>query len=294
MRRRSPALFLAGLVCSLPNAVSLAQQRSFTSGTVAVRVDVLVTNGREPVAGLTPQDFELRDNGVPQRVDVLQTEEMPINVVLAFDTSSSTAGRRLADLIASSDALLDNLRPDDRVTLTTFSHSVTVRIPLTTDLAAVRSAVHHIVPSGQTSILDGAYVALMLSLTQAGRSLVIVCSDGYDTSSSLAPDEILDSAKRTNAVVYGVTAAAQRRHSPLGDLAVATGGDVILTRSSDELHVAFQEILRSFRSRYVLVYSPQQVAASGLHRLDVRVKRRGLTVKARSSYVGIGASDPLR
>ncbi len=74
-----------------------ARQSLFRATTLGVRVDVLVTDGKKPVAGLTGRDFEVRDNGVLQAVEVVDAAEVPLNVVLALDTSGSTAGARRAD-----------------------------------------------------------------------------------------------------------------------------------------------------------------------------------------------------
>ena len=276
-----PAVLLSGSLLS-------SQQRSFSSTTLGVRVDVLVTDGRNPVGGLTARDFELRDNGVLQRIEVVDSSDVPINAVLALDTSASIAGQRQADLVAATQALLDGLKPADRAALTTFSQAVAPRVALTSDLASIRTEMQRIEPIGNTAIMDGAYLALALTLAETGRSLVVVCTDGYDTSSWLQPEEVLESAKRSNAVVYAVTAAGARRRSPLQDLADATGGQMLKVASGSDLRGAFARILREFRSRYILSYSPQGVPSDGFHRLDVRVKGRGLTVKARPGYTGIG------
>jgi VWFA-related protein len=261
--------------------------QSFSSSTLGVRVDVLVTDGRNPVRGLTAADFELRDNGVVQTVALVDAVDVPVNAVLALDTSASTTGRRLADLIAASRALLDGLTSIDRAALTTFSHAVTPRIPLTSDLSAVRAELARITPSGKTSVMDGVYVALTTTLSQPGRSLVVVCTDGADISSWLEPGEVVESARRSNAVVYAVVAADARRVSSLEDLTGATGGRVMRVKSSAELRGAFDRILNDFRDRYILAYAPTGVAPGGYHRLDVRVKGRGLTVKARPGYIGV-------
>jgi Ca-activated chloride channel family protein len=290
MTRRLSVAAVAILALLLSGPLHALQKRSFSSSTLGVRVDVLVTDGRNAVAGLTATDFELRDNGVLQTIDVVDSSDVPINAVLALDTSASTTGQRQKDLIAASQALLDGLKAADRAALTTFSHAVAPRIALTSDLAAVRAELLRIAPSGETAIMDGVYVALTTTLAQAGRSLVVVCTDGYDTSSWLQPDEVLESAKRSNAVLYAVTAAAERRRSPLRDLADATGGQMLQIASSKDLQGAFQKILREFRSRYILTYAPTGVPMDGFHRLDVRVKRRGLTVKARPGYIGVGAA----
>jgi Mg-chelatase subunit ChlD len=276
-----PAVLLSGSLLS-------SQQRSFSSRVLGVRVDVLVTDGRSPVTGLAATDFELRDNGVLQRIEVVVSSDVPVNAVLALDTSASIAGQRQADLVAATEALLEELKPADRAALTTFSHAIAPRVALTADLASIRTEMQRIEPIGNTAVMDGAYLALALTLAETGRSLVVVCTDGYDTSSWLQPEEVLESAKRSNAVVYAVTAAEARRRSPLQDLADATGGQMLKVASGSDLRAAFARILREFRSRYILSYSPQGVPSDGFHRLDVRVKGRGLTVKARPGYTGIG------
>ena len=285
------AVLLVGLL-SGPHLSS--QKQSFSSSTLAVSVDVLVTDGRNPVAGLTAADFELRDNDVLQTIDVVDTSDVPVNAVLALDTSASTTGQRQKDLVAASQALLDGLKAVDRAALTTFSHAVAPRIGLTPDVAAVRAELLRLEPSGETSIMDGAFVALTAALAHTGRSLVVVCTDGVDTMSWLQPDEVLESAKRSNAVVYAVTPADGRSRSSLKDLADATGGHMLQVSSSADLRPAFQKILQEFRNRYILAYSPQGVAPEGFHRLDVRAKRRGLTVKARPGYIGVGPVRRVR
>ena len=252
-----------------------------------MRVDVLVTDGRKPVGGLRAADFELRDNGVIQDVEVVDAADVPLNIVLALDISASTEGKRQADLIAASQLLLDGLGQVDRAALTTFNHSVTTVSALTSDLTAVRQALPRITPSGRTAVMDGVYVAMTATLAQPGRSLVVVYTDGTDISSWLEPRELIESAKRSNAVIYAVTTTDARQVAPLEDLTEATGGEMIRVTSSTDLRSGFQRILQEFRSRYVLAFRPSGVSLSGLHRLDVRVKRRGLSVKARTGYIGV-------
>ena len=283
--RAFPLVALLGLLLS--TFAFALPQTSFRSRTLGVRVDVLVTDGRKPVGGLSAADFEVRDNGVAQKIELIDADEVPLNVVLALDTSASTTGKRQADLVAAGQALLDGLRPADRAALTTFSHAVSPGVALTSDLAAVRQALRVIMPAGRTAVMDGVYVALTTTLAQPGRSLVVVCTDGSDISSWLRPEDVVEGAKRSNAVIYAVTSADARRISSLEDVTDATGGDMLRVASSAGLRDAFQKILEDFRSRYILAYTPTGVPLGGFHRLDVRVKRRGLTVKARPGYVGV-------
>lgn len=287
MTQRETFAFAAVPAILLSAWLHADQQPSFRSNALAVRVDALVTDGRKPVAGLAADDFELRDNGVAQTIELIDATDVPLNLVLALDVSDSTAGARQGDLVAASEALLAGLKPNDRAALTTFSHAVVPGIALTSDLASVREALLRISPSGRTSIMDGAYVSLTVTLAQPGSSLVVVCTDGSDTSSWLRPDDVLDSAKRSNAVLYAVTSADVPRVSALEDLADATGGDVLRVGSGTGLRDAFQKILQQFRSRYILAYAPTGVQSGGFHRLDVRMKRRGLSVRARPGYIGL-------
>ena len=283
-RMRHPAaLFALGL---LAWSAPVDTQTRFSSRTLGVRVDVLVTEGRNPVAGLTAGDFELRDNGVVQRIESVDATDVPVNAVLALDTSASIAGKRRTDLVGAGEALLDGLKPVDRAALTTFSHAVAPRISLTPNLGAVREALQHMAPRGQTAVMDGLYVALTSTLDQSGRFLVVVCTDGTDTSSWLQPSEVLEVAKRTNAVIYAVTAADAKRSDALKQITDATGGQVMPVKSSDELRPTFQRILAEFRSRYVLAYTPNGVTPGGFHKIDVTVPRRHVTVKARPGYAG--------
>lgn len=227
------------------------QPAVFGSTAVGVRVDALVTElgTGKPVGGLSAADFELRDNGVLQTIDAVDFGDLPINVVLALDTSASTAGKPLADLQAATSVLLDGLRPVDRVALTTFNHAVAPRLPLSSDMRMVKAVVDALAPSGGTSLLDGIYVALVTTQAEPGRSFVLVFTDGRDTTSWLQPAEVLESAKRSNAVIYAVASAGARRWAPLKDLSDATGGHTIEIESSDRLSAEFQKILQDFRSR---------------------------------------------
>src|SRR5204862_5038935 len=91
---------LVGAAAALVLGVSrpTAQMPTFTSRANVVLVDALVTDGRMPVTDLGPDDFELRDNGVPQKIARVSQGQVPLGVVLAMDTSGSVTGVRLSDL----------------------------------------------------------------------------------------------------------------------------------------------------------------------------------------------------
>ena len=84
-----------------------AQTPTFSVAVETVRVDVLVTNGREPLLGLGAGDFEVLDNGVVQKVELATFQKLPLSLVLALDTSGSVTGARLESLREASRAIVE-------------------------------------------------------------------------------------------------------------------------------------------------------------------------------------------
>jgi VWFA-related protein len=275
---------LLALLLALPAMAGRAQQVTFSSRVEAVRVDVLVSAHGVPVRRLGPADFEVTDNGVPQRVDLASFERLPLSVVLALDMSDSVVGVRLAQLRAAGLALVDGLKPDDQAALITFSDAVVLRAAPTTDAGRVRAALERVDPAGETSTVDAAFAALTVGESGVGRGLVMLFSDGLDTSSWLRPDDVLEIAKRCDAVVYAVSTARAKDDDFLRALTDQTGGRRMSVESTKDVGAAFLEILNEFRQRYVISYTPAGVAKPGWHRLTVRVKHSNATVRARPGY----------
>jgi VWFA-related protein len=223
------------------------------------------------------------DNGVPQQVEYLSFDELALNIVMAFDASGSIAGPRVADLRAAGNAVLDQLRPDDRAAFVSFSHTVSLGSDLTTDLMSVRRAIDASGATGLTSIVDAAFTGLAIGASDTGRSLMLVFSDGVDTASWLEPKTVVDAAKRANVVVFGVT-TAKSRDPFLSDLADATGGDLKEVQRTSELRAAFVKLLAEYRLRYIVGYSPTGVTSGGWHKVQVSVPRRNAAIKVRDGY----------
>jgi VWFA-related protein len=258
------------------------QAPTFSARIEAVRVDVLVTREGRPLLGLGPGDFEVWDNGARQQVDMAAFEQVPLNLILAFDVSASVDGQPLDRLRSAGRAVLDGLKPADRAALVTFSHVVAQRSPLTADLAALRATLDRTRALGSTSLYDGTYAGLALGEADAGRGVMVLFSDGLDTASWLSPDAVLDAARGTDIVVYGVATRASRGHPFLKNLTDSTGGSLFPAEATMDLRAVFLEILDEFRHRYLVSYTPRGVPREGWHRLDVRV--RGGTVRARPGY----------
>jgi Ca-activated chloride channel family protein len=280
-------LALAGLLAVSAAAMPAGegQNPTFSSRVEAVRVDVLVTEDGKPVRGLRAADFEVFDNGVRQTVDLVSFEQLPLNVVFTFDLSSSIVGERLDNLREASRTVLDGLRAGDQAALVMFNSTVTVGPALTSRAGLVQAAIDNAEPTGETSLVDASFAGMMVAEADAGRGLVMVFSDGRDTSSWLRPEAVIDVAKRCDAVVYGVASGLARRSEFLGELADQTGGRLFAIESTKGLSDVFLEVLGEFRQRYLVSYSPAGVSREGWHELAVRVKGRKAAVRARPGYL---------
>jgi VWFA-related protein len=282
------ALIVMAVAAALSGVVA-AQQATFSARREVVRVDVLVTDHNRPVLGLRGSDFELFDSGVRQTVTDVGFQELPLNVTLALDASVSMSGERLEHLRSAARAVLDTMRAEDKTAVLTFDDTVTELQPLTANVAQARESVNGIGASrrlsgGGTALRDAIFAALTLTAAQPGRSLLLVFTDGLDTSSWLTAERLVASARRSNAVVYAVSAAGLDEDVGLRRLADTTGGGVVKIGKTDALRSTFLTIMDEFRQRYVVSFSPDGVPPSGWHPLTVRVKGRSVTVRARPGY----------
>lgn len=283
----------------------------FRAAANIVRVDTLVTDRGKPIAKLTPDDFELYDNGVRQQVTMATIEDVDIDVVLALDTSRSVAGERLQALRDAAGALIRNLHEGDRAAVVTFASGVTVNAPLSSDHTAAARALEAFEARGATALVDAAWTSVLLAHGNDRPTLVLIFSDGVDTASWLRVPPVLSLASRANLVVDAVVAGGARllgqRRPPrptgtaapaaagaappdarledfLVDVTQATGGSVIDGSSGSKLEGAFVAALKEFRTRYQLSYTPTDVDRPGWHAIDVRVRRPGATIHARPGY----------
>jgi len=292
-------------------ALSADGPQVFRTAVDGVRVDVLVSENRRSVRGLTAANFVLRDRGVVQVIDSVSFEDVPVSVMLVLDTSSSVRGTALTHLRQAASAVVDRLTPADRAALMTFNGAVSLDCDWTSDRRRLQDAIGRVDAGGATALHDAAYAALMLRDPSPGRPLVLVFSDAADTASWLPGARVIELVQRHDAVVYGVNlrgaetrplgyladftsgiqahpenvAAGAFKESFIERLAGESGGSVFLAEESSELRAAFERIVAEFRSRYVIPYMPRGVEAAGWHPLQVSLKGRSGRVTARRGYL---------
>ena len=264
---------------------SAAAPPRFPVAVDQVYVDVFVNLRGAPVTGLRAEDFELRDNGVLQQVALVERGTARFGAVLVLDTSESVRGAKLDALRAAARGFTASLGADEEAALLTFSHAVQL---VSRDKAALAGALDRLSGRSSTSLYDAIYAGARLPL-DAPRRLLVVFTDGDDNTSWLGVEEVEGVLRTAGLLLYAVRVEHQGAHDGsarerMRRLAGATGGRLLEVDTHDRLRRAFAEVVEELRRGYVLGYAPAGVAATGEHRLEVRVRRPGVTVRARSGY----------
>ena len=277
--------------------VVLAQQQTpptFRAGADAVTIEVSVRDRSKPVVGLQPGDFLVSDAGVPQTIAAVTYGVKPIDVTVVLDVSLSVTGTMLDRLRRGVRQLMADRGPDDRLKLIMFKARVLRVVDFTTDINLVDAAIRDATAGGGSAVWDALSVAAVGSSDPERRHLVMLFTDGADSSSILSPEAVVQVVERTTAGISAVVTtrgpvtrmAGGSGTALLQQLTAASGGVYIpIIGSTPDLASTFKRVLDEFRSTYVLHYTPAGVTAGGFHPLSVSVKgRNGLTVKARRGY----------
>ena len=305
--------FLVGLtvLCALGVASLRAQapvdqsKPTFRSAVDVVSIQASVRDKRgRPVGGLTTADFEVRDNGHLKPILSLRSDRRsPVSLAVLVDMSGSMRiSSKMAMARRAFDTLLSQLRDgQDELALFTFDAKLHERQLFTTDLGRFKGALDDFHPFGTTSLYDAtAATARRLADRSAAQKAIIILTDGIDTSSTLAAAEVSGLASSIDVPVYivatvpsidqvSIVEAADDRSTPsegadLRDLAEWTGGQLIFASNFVETAVVAASLVDALRHQYVLAIEAANIRE--WRRIDVRVKRRAATVRARSGYFG--------
>ncbi len=247
----------------------------------------VVDGSGAPVTDLGPSDFEVLQDGVPQVLRRCErVDDLPLQVGIVVDTSTSMASA-LPEAQRAATAFLEAvIQPKDRVFVLTFAGEPRLALAPTDDVEAAEAALGRLQSLGWTSLHDAVAASLHMMRAARGRRAVILLSDGDDTSSAAAFRDVLELARRSGVVVYPIGLAvstfdvAVRRK--LSALAEATGGRAFFVGGASELHGAYAQIERDLRSQYLLAFSPDPPPADESSP-EIEVRVRGGRLKARTT-----------
>jgi len=289
MKRRTGfvLLALAGVLPAIMQAQAQVSRPIFKTGIELVSISASVKRGNVPVSGLAAADFALFDEEVPQAIEALTLERVPLDVTLFMDTSHSTAGvqnRMRRDV----EQMMAMLAPEDRVRLLTIGLSVQMPVPWRpggkSDVPTLPSL------PGISLIYDTLTVALAHVPAPDRRHLIVAMTDGEDCGSIADGPQVLEMSGRTESVLHWVRVRSQGGMLPHGVPAWCTPMDGLQTdyvsqaarRSGGDGHSGFldvgdptvdvfRDLLNDFRHSYVLRYTPAGVRTGGWHRVRVTV-----------------------
>jgi Ca-activated chloride channel family protein len=287
---------LVVLVAALAVVPLLAQDRqapTFRAGTKVVSLYSTVTEGGRLVPGLTREDFEVLDDGKPQPVTVFSAEVLPITVVVMLDTSGSMTGN-IGTLKAGAEQFFLRLFKGDRARLGAFNDKIQMVSPMTGDRDTLIAALGEVDFGNPTRLYDAVATGLDELAGVEGRKVVLVFTDGDDTSSRTRFGTVLSRAQTDEVMVYAIGLAGEvgmggqrfrtRPDPSLKKLAAETGGGYFELTRTDQLTSSFTRVAQELHSQYLLGF-PQESRDGKTHKLEVRVKKPGMTARARKSYV---------
>jgi Ca-activated chloride channel family protein len=254
-----------------------------------VALNVTVLDGKKLVTGLTQSDFQIYEDGVQQEVRFFESRAVPMDVILLLDTSSSMRDK-MQTVHDAAKSFMKMLRPGDRGAVVAFADRVSVVQGLTSDSTAIEAAISSTVAQGATSLHTALYVALKefgrpaASDGEVRRQAIAVLSDGEDTSSLVAFDDVVALARRTGVNVYtiglqsnfGSEAPPKRGFSQadhaLRTLARETGAQAFFPSGTHQLRDVYDTIADELESQYSIAYAPSNRRVDGrFRRIIVRV-----------------------
>ena len=278
------ALAAAGTVAARQEPVA-----QFSSQVQLVEVYATVTDAAgEPVTGLTREAFEIYENNQVQDISTFAAGEFPLTVALGVDRSWSMAGDPLRLAKQASLAFLEALKPDDRSMVVAISSEADVIAPLSMDRFNQQRAVTALDPWSTTALHDSIIATLDRLEPEPGRQALVVFSDGSDRYSQATAAEVVERARRSNALIYPI-AIGRTRPPLLAELAVLTGGRSFLLRDTRELEKTLEAVARELRYQYLIGYTPSDPIDPGTNewrsiRVTLKNARPGLRVRGRDGY----------
>jgi Ca-activated chloride channel family protein len=269
---------------------------------VSVALNVVDEHGA-PVGGLTEADFELAEDGRPQKIAFFDRESStPLQIVLAIDGSGSVMPDEHLEKEAAKSFVRSLVRAQDRIDLMAFSDDVAELVSFTNDTKRVENGIGRIQRGDATALYDAIYLASQRlaeePATNEARRVIVLITDGEDTTRHGSYDAALEQAERAGAMIYSliivpIEADAGRNtggEHALIQMAADTGGKFYYVVDKHDLAPAFQHVSDDLRTQYTVgYYAPRRgVDGSDLRHIQLQMKdpalRAKYTLRYRTAY----------
>jgi Ca-activated chloride channel family protein len=299
MSIRTIALIITALLIA-PLGAQDSQKFKVSTNTVALYVTV-TDHDKRLVPDLVQDDFEVYDNAKLQTISSFDNKPLPINVIVMLDTSGSMT--LALDLVkAAAEQFLLRMMPEDTGLVGAFNDKIQF-LPdegFTSNRDRLTSKLKDLDFGYPTRLYDAVNQSMVQLKNIEGRKVVLVFTDGDDNASKVGSGEVTDRARTDDVMVYSVGLEneyfdGQRRvrSSPdrgLRNLSADSGGGFFLLKKTDELGPTFTRVAQELHSQYVLGFAPATLDGK-VHKLEVRIKKPGMTARSRKSYVASAAGS---
>lgn len=287
-----------------PMRAQESQQKPIRVSTRTVAMYATVTDAEKRlVPDLTEDDFEIYDNGKLQTLSQFDNKPQPISVVVMLDTSGSMT--LALDLVKhAAEQFLLRLLPDDEGMVGAFNDKIEFHPDgFTNNRDELISLLKDLDFGYPTRLYDAVNQSMAQLKGIPGRKVVLVFTDGDDNASKFNSGDVTDRGRVDDVMVYSVgleneyfDGTHKVRSSPdrgLKRLSEETGGGFFLLKKTDELTTTFTRVAQELHSQYLIGFSPQTLDGK-VHKLDVKMKKPGMTARARKSYVASSESTTDR
>jgi len=258
-----------------------------TNTTIRVNVKLVnvfstVTNSAgAPVSSLKQEDFQVFEDGKPQKIAVFQREsELPLSIVIAIDASLSTRNSQKLELESARRFAHAILRPIDGVSLFQFSEVVDQLTPFTADIRVIDKGINRVHNGAATALYDTLYLGSDALMSRRGRKVMVVITDGGDTVSKTSYQEAVREAQQAEVILYSIIIVPIESNAgrdiggehALIQLSRDTGGKYYYASSLDQLDAAFRQISDELRTQYLIAYYPsQRLSDSEFRRIEIKI-----------------------
>ncbi len=261
---------------------TLAVDQEERVNLVAIRASVF--QEVDKARALTKDDFEILENRVPQKIERFRKDEAPLRVAILLDTSVSMFGEKLHRTQYAVKTFLSKLSPEDRVSIYSFNSRVVKLSEFTNDFDGVAPQLMTLSPQGNTSLYDAMLIAHDALLGQNGTKVMIIISDGEDSSSATTDLHVAKVLRRSPVMVYSVimpdtdSYGGRRGSYFLKEMARLSGSIHTRVRRVKLLDETFDRIYQDLKSLYYMDYYSELTDAE---QRDIRVKVRSSGSKVR-------------
>lgn len=289
------------------SAAAIAQsdyQEQVAVNAVNVSLVARDENGKI-VKDLTPKEITVFENGIKQSViDILSpsgkstsrltSEDVPLSVTFALDTSSSMGSmyldeKRMEIAKKAILMLMDALSEGDQMALAPFGRFPKSYPPMSQNKKEVEDQVLIQKPiDSRTAIFDSLSEMLDDMAEISGRKILVLCTDGEDNASKMDFNSFLQKLGASDVLVLAFTIPSGEKYENqyvIEKIANITGGFAFFPTTASELDEIVQQLRRTMQSQYSIWYRPSNNIKDGNWRtIQVLCHRPGIEVHYRPGY----------